>query len=694
MSRSVCILQIAAIFALAYVGLPQAAEAAVTYVQGNFGTPTAASTVSVAYTVPQGAGDLNVIFVAWSDASSTVQSITDSKGNTYVAAIGPSVNPGNNTQVVYYAKNIASATAGVNTVTVTFSRSVSYPDVRILEYSGINAINPVDAAVSAYGNGENLDSGSLTTTTANDLLLASGSVQHSYTGGPGSGYTKVLASDWNLVENAMVTTTGAYNATSTATSGYWVMQLVAFRAAATGGETLPPSTPTDLIATSGSSSQVNLAWRASRDNVGVSGYLIERCTGTGCSSFSQVGTSSATIFADTGLDTSTAYRYRVRASDAVGNLSGYSYFASVTTAVAAAGFVQGNSRTSTSASSISVTYPAAQIAGDLNAVFVGWSDATSTVQSIADSKGNTYVAAVGPTVSPGNATQRLYYAKNIAGAAAGANTISVTFSGPVSYPDVRILELKGIDTTSPFDVGVGAYGNGTALNSGGLTTTGPNELLVASGYVQHTQNGVGAGYTKILASDWNLVEDAIANVAGDYSATSTSSSGYWVMQLAAFRSANPGDVSAPSAPSSLVAVATSNSRADLTWAASGDNVAVAGYFIERCEGVDCTDFVQIGTSLSTAYDDTGLTPLNIFSYRVRAVDSANNASAYSRTAIVYTNGDSGSGGPGGGSGPSTSSSTTTYDTNGRVSTVTTVGGGATHYVYDAAGNLISIQTTP
>ena len=70
--------------------------------------------------------------------------------------------------------------------------------------------------------------------------------------------------------------------------------------------------------------QINLSWTASTDNVGVTGYRVERCQGAGCSNFAQVGTPTATVFSDTGLAASTSYRYRVRAVDAAGNLSAYS----------------------------------------------------------------------------------------------------------------------------------------------------------------------------------------------------------------------------------------------------------------------------------------------------------------------------------------------------------------------------------
>ena len=38
-------------------------------------------------------------------------------------------------QSIYYAKNVA---AGANTVIVTFNKAAAYPDVRILEYSGLD----------------------------------------------------------------------------------------------------------------------------------------------------------------------------------------------------------------------------------------------------------------------------------------------------------------------------------------------------------------------------------------------------------------------------------------------------------------------------------------------------------------------------------------------------------------------------
>src|SRR6185436_894074 len=79
-------------------------------------------------------------------------------------------------------------------------------------------------------------------------------------------------------------------------------------------------------------------------------------------------------------------------------------------------------------SSLAVKYAAAQTAGNLNVVVVGWNDTTAAVNTVSDSKGNVYSRAIGPTQYPGALSQSIYYAKNISGALAGANTVTVTFN--------------------------------------------------------------------------------------------------------------------------------------------------------------------------------------------------------------------------------------------------------------------------
>ena len=103
---------------------------------------------------------------------------------------------------------------------------------------------------------------------------------------------------------------------------------------ATARDVTQPTPPANLTAAAVSSVQINLSWGASSDNVGVAGYLVERCQGVACINFAQIASPTATIFNDTGLTASTSYSYRVRATDAAGNLSSYSVVASAVTSVA------------------------------------------------------------------------------------------------------------------------------------------------------------------------------------------------------------------------------------------------------------------------------------------------------------------------------------------------------------------------
>ena len=96
------------------------------------------------------------------------------------------------------------------------------------------------------------------------------------------------------------------------------------------------------------------------------------------------------------------------------------------------------------------------------------------------------------------------------------------------------------------------------------------------------------------------------------------------------------DTTPPSAPTGLTATAVSGSRIDLSWTASTDNVGVAGYRVERCQGAGCTNFTQVGTPTTASFSDTGLAPSSTYRYQVRAVDASGNLSAYSAIATATT----------------------------------------------------------
>jgi subtilisin family serine protease/chitodextrinase len=92
---------------------------------------------------------------------------------------------------------------------------------------------------------------------------------------------------------------------------------------ATLSDTSAPTVPGSLSATSSSSTQVNLSWASSTDNVAVTGYAVYR----GGVLLKKVTTTNTT---DTSVTTGQTYTYTVKAYDAAGNYSASSVPATVT----------------------------------------------------------------------------------------------------------------------------------------------------------------------------------------------------------------------------------------------------------------------------------------------------------------------------------------------------------------------------
>jgi hypothetical protein len=312
---------------------------------------------------------------------------------------------------------------------------------------------------------------------------------------------------------------------------------------------------------------------------------------------------------------------------------------------AAIAFVQSNSATPQSPpTTVTVRYTAAQTAGNLNVVAVGWNDSTAIVSSVTDSRGNGYALAAAPVVQSGTASQAIYYAKNISAAAADTNTVTVTFSVAAAFPDVRIAEYSGLDATNPLDVSVGAQGTTTSTsNSGSVTTSSANDLLVGANLVQSTSTAAGAGYTsRGITQDGDILEDRVVTVAGSYNATAALDKVQaWIMQMAAFRAAGGTGGTQPTAPTNLTATAAGPVQINLSWTASTETGgAISQYLVERCAGVNCgntpSNFAQVATPTTTTYSDLGLAGSTSYSYRVRAKDTSNVTGPYSAAASATT----------------------------------------------------------
>src|SRR5690349_8810264 len=507
-------------------GLLPPPPAGINFVQVAAATPqTSSSTVSIEYPLAQTNGDLNVVVVGWNDTTSTVSSVADNRGNTYVLAVGPTTASGAR-QSIYYAKNIAG---GSTTVTVSFNPAAASVDVRVLEYAGLDTTSPLDVTAAAVGSSTTASSGSATTTAANELIFGADTIATG-TPGPGAGFTTriITSPDSDIAEDKIVSLTGSYSATAPVSpSGYWVMQMATFKAPGSGGT--PAPTVSSVSPNSGST------------NGGTAVTIAGSNFAAGATvTFGGTAATNVNVVSSTSITASTPAHAAGTVNVVVTNTggqsgtlsSGFTYTSSTSTPIS---FVQVAAATpQTASSTVSVPYKVAQTAGDLNIVVVGWNDTTSSVNSLTDTLGNTYSLAVGPTTASG-ARQSIYYAKNIKG---GSNTVTVAFNQAAVAVDLRVLEYKGLSQTSPLDVTAAAVGSSTTASSGSATTTSANELIFGADTIATGTPGPGTGFTTriITSPDSDIAEDKIVSATGAYSATApVSPSGYWVMQMATFR---------------------------------------------------------------------------------------------------------------------------------------------------------------
>ncbi len=406
-------------------------------------------------------------------------------------------------------------------------------------------------------------------------------------------------------------------------------------------DTQSPSQPGAPTATAISSGEVDLSWGASTDNVGVTGYQVERCQGSGCSNFAPIATATAASYKDMTVSASTSYSYRVRATDAAGNLSPYSTTASATTPaapsglVAAFGFDEGSGATVADASGNGNTGAVA------NATWVAAGKFGKALQF----NGSSSVVTV-----PDAASLRLSSGMTLE-AWVNPSTVSAVWRDVVYKGDDNFyLEATTTNASRP-DAGTiagGSYADafGTAalpVNSWSyLTETYDGSTLRL--YVNGTQVASTA-HTGLIASSTNPLQIGGDNIYGQFFAGLIDEVRVYNVALTAAQiqtdeatAVNPQvpDTQSPSQPGAPTATAISSGEVDLSWGASTDNVGVTGYQVERCQGSGCSNFAPIATATAASYKDMTVSASTSYSYRVRATDAAGNLSPYSTTASATT----------------------------------------------------------
>jgi beta-galactosidase len=422
----------------------------------------------------------------------------------------------------------------------------------------------------------------------------------------------------------------------------------------------PPNAPSNLTATTASSSQINLSWKASA-TAGAT-YTVFR-NGTAVSNGL-----SGTTYNDTGLTSTTTYSYTIEAVDSVGSSMASN------TATATTFDVDCVSGCGADVLAISAGGPAAgsYVADeDFNGGSPSGTGATINLsgvthpapQSVYQNQrvGNNFSYTLPGLTAGASYTVRLHF-DEFYWTKAGQRVFNVSINGTQVLTNFDVFATAGgqdIAIVEPFTATANAQGqivlqfnavtdnavvNGIEViapppgTPGGLTATSVSTSQVNLNWTASSTAGV---VYDIFRSTTSGFTPSSANQIGTASGTSYSDSGlssnttyYYVVEASstAGTSAPSAQVSAstmaiPATPTNLTATAASSSEVDVGWVAS--TTSGVTYTVIR-------NGVAVANGLAgTAYSDTGLTASTTYSYVVEAVNAAGNSPA-SNTAITTT----------------------------------------------------------
>ena len=164
----------------------------------------------------------------------------------------------------------------------------------------------------------------------------------------------------------------------------------------------------------------------------------------------------------------------------------------------------------------------------------------------------------------------------------------------------------------------------------------------SNGITEFVVGGGGHGIQEFATSDPRLAEgfDTPASFGALRLQLNQDGAGYQYINTAGVTmdsgslrcSGAPADITPPTRPTNLTAMAADSNLVSLSWKASTDNVGVTGYDIYR-DGILLTTVPPV-----TSYNDTSAQPDTVYSYRVRARDAAGKVSSLSTAATVMTPG--------------------------------------------------------
>ena len=236
----------------------------------------------------------------------------------------------------------------------------------------------------------------------------------------------------------------------------------------------PPTTPGNLRVTGTTTTTASLAWNASTDDVGVTGYQVSRGA-------TVVGNVAGLTFTDTGLTANTTYSYTVRALDASGKQSAATAAVSATTAQVTQDYTVGVSpgslslaRGGTASTTIAIT----------RTNFTGAVGFTAT-----GLPAGVTVAFSPSTATTGNSVTATFTASSTATLGAATVTITGTSGAVTRNTSVSLTVTTGSDFT------ITAPGPASVARGGTASSTIAINRTSFTGAVSFSASGLPSGVT-------------------------------------------------------------------------------------------------------------------------------------------------------------------------------------------------------
>jgi chitodextrinase len=184
------------------------------------------------------------------------------------------------------------------------------------------------------------------------------------------------------------------------------------------------------------------------------------------------------------------------------------------------------------------------------------------------------------------------------------------------------------DTTAP-TVPTGLAATTVSIDRVSLSWNASNDNVGVTGYWVYRNDKALARTSSTAFTDTGLAPGSTYKYrVSAYDAVPNDSA--WTQPALAVTTQLPPDTTPPSVPTGLRVTLASSNEIDLTWDASTDDRgAVAGYHVYL-------NGVILGTTTSTSFSHTGLSPNTTYAYRVSAYDPVPNESARSDPLSVTT----------------------------------------------------------